>query len=195
MARLISLLLAPRRSWLLVLAVTILISLAGVFTLPVLDRDEARFAQATVQMLETGDLVRIRFLDEDRHKKPVGIHWIQAAAVTAGNWISGALDGRPDVFHAVGYSGNGVGPSYLAGKILASLALEQKDEWSQCGLVRPLGRDFPPEPMRYFGAKLVRRAIARTDAAADAGRPPGPLTRYLAGFAPAGLSPFKGQKS
>lgn len=94
MARLISLLLAPRRSWLLVLAVTILISLAGVFTLPVLDRDEARFAQATVQMLETGDLVRIRFLDEDRHKKPVGIHWIQAAAVTAGNWISGALDGR-----------------------------------------------------------------------------------------------------
>jgi len=107
----------------------------------------------------------------------------------------GALDGRPDVFHAVGYSGNGVGPSYLAGKILASLALEQKDEWSQCGLVRPLGRDFPPEPMRYFGAKLVRRAIARSDAAADAGRPPGRLTRYLAGFAPAGLSPFKGQKT
>ncbi|HJN61827.1 MAG TPA: FAD-binding oxidoreductase [Alphaproteobacteria bacterium] len=107
----------------------------------------------------------------------------------------GALEGRPNVFHAVGYSGNGVGPSYLGGKILASLALEKKDEWSGCGLVRPLGRDFPPEPIRYFGARLVRRALARSDAAADKGRTPGPLTRYLAGFAPAGLSPFKGQKT
>ncbi len=56
-------------------------SLAGVFTLPVLDRDEARFAQATAQMLESGDPVRIRFLDQPRHKKPAGIHWMQAASV------------------------------------------------------------------------------------------------------------------
>ena len=106
----------------------------------------------------------------------------------------GALEGRPNVFYAVGYSGNGVGPSHLGGKILASLVLEKKDEWSECGLVRPLGRDFPPEPIRYFGGQLVRRAVARTDAAADAGRRPGHLTRYLASFAPAGLSPFKGEK-
>jgi glycine/D-amino acid oxidase-like deaminating enzyme len=106
----------------------------------------------------------------------------------------GALEGQPNVFYAVGYSGNGVGPSHLGGKILASLVLEKNDEWSNCGLVRPLGRDFPPEPIRYFGGQLVRRAIARTDAAADAGRRSGPLTRYLAGFAPAGLSPFKGEK-
>ena len=107
----------------------------------------------------------------------------------------GAQEGQPNVFYAVGYSGNGVGPSYLGGKILASLVLEKKDEWATCGLVRPLGRDFPPEPIRYFGGQLVRRAIAATDAAADANRTPGPLTRYLAGFAPAGLSPFKGEKS
>jgi 4-amino-4-deoxy-L-arabinose transferase-like glycosyltransferase len=56
-------------------------ALAGVFTLPVLDRDEARFAQATAQMLQTGDYVEINFLDEPRHKKPAGIHWLQAAAV------------------------------------------------------------------------------------------------------------------
>ncbi|MCR9130234.1 MAG: glycosyltransferase family 39 protein [Alphaproteobacteria bacterium] len=56
-------------------------ALAGVFTLPVLDRDEARFAQATAQMLQTGDIVEINFLDEPRHKKPAGIHWLQAAAV------------------------------------------------------------------------------------------------------------------
>ncbi len=107
----------------------------------------------------------------------------------------GALEGQPNTFYAVGFSGNGVGPCHVAGKILASLALEKKDEWSSCGLVRPLGRDFPPEPIRYFGGKFVRLAIARTDAAADANRTPDPLTRYLAGFAPAGLSPFKGQKT
>lgn len=55
--------------------------LLGVFTLPVLDRDEARYAQATAQMLQSGDFVRITFLDEDRNKKPVGIHWMQSAAV------------------------------------------------------------------------------------------------------------------
>ncbi len=51
--------------------------------MPPIDRDEARFAQATAQMLETGDLVTIRFLDDERNKKPVGAYWLQAAAVAA----------------------------------------------------------------------------------------------------------------
>jgi 4-amino-4-deoxy-L-arabinose transferase-like glycosyltransferase len=55
----------------------------GLAAIPPLDRDEARFAQATRQMLETGDFVRIRFQDEARNKKPIGIHWLQAAAVAA----------------------------------------------------------------------------------------------------------------
>ena len=59
----------------------ILAGLPGLLFLPVLDRDEARFAQATAQMLETGDAVNIRFQDAPRDKKPVGIHWLQAAAV------------------------------------------------------------------------------------------------------------------
>lgn len=53
----------------------------GIASMPVMDRDEARFAQATRQMLETGDYVFIRFQDEPRNKKPVGIHWLQAASV------------------------------------------------------------------------------------------------------------------
>jgi len=57
--------------------------LPGIAALPPFDRDEARFVQATRQMLETGDFVQIRFQDEPRHKKPVGIHWLQAAAVAA----------------------------------------------------------------------------------------------------------------
>ena len=50
-------------------------------TLPPTDRDEARFVQATKQMLETGDYVDIRFQDAHRYKKPIGIYWLQAAAV------------------------------------------------------------------------------------------------------------------
>ncbi|MBT8473148.1 MAG: glycosyltransferase family 39 protein [Marinicaulis sp.] len=58
------------------------VGFAGAFSMPPLDRDEARFAQATVQMLETGDFVNIRFQDKERNKKPVGIHWLQAASVS-----------------------------------------------------------------------------------------------------------------
>ena len=50
----------------------------GFFTLPPLDRDESRFAQATKQMLETGDFVSIKLQDQPRDKKPVGIYWLQA---------------------------------------------------------------------------------------------------------------------
>ncbi|NVN86194.1 MAG: glycosyltransferase family 39 protein [Rhodopseudomonas sp.] len=55
--------------------------LPGFFTIPPIDRDEARFAQATKQMVETGDFVDIRFQDEVRYKKPVGIYWLQALVV------------------------------------------------------------------------------------------------------------------
>jgi len=56
--------------------------LPGLMRMPVMDRDEARYAQATVQMLETGDFVRINLQDEPRNKKPIGIHWLQAASVS-----------------------------------------------------------------------------------------------------------------
>src|SRR5580698_9601655 len=58
-----------------------LLFLPGFFNIPPIDRDEARFAQATTQMVETGDFVDIRFQDEVRYKKPVGIYWMQAAVV------------------------------------------------------------------------------------------------------------------
>lgn len=60
-----------------------LLALPGVLTMPVMDRDEARFTQASAQMLETGDYVVIRFHDGLRNKKPVGIHWLQTASVAA----------------------------------------------------------------------------------------------------------------
>src|SRR5882757_9125112 len=59
----------------------LLLFLPGFFNIPPIDRDEARFAQATKQMVETGDFVDIRFQDDVRYKKPVGIYWMQAAVV------------------------------------------------------------------------------------------------------------------
>ncbi|XYK80846.1 MAG: ArnT family glycosyltransferase [Labrenzia sp.] len=66
---------------LLLLALALVLFVPGQWTVPPLDRDEPRFTQATKQMLETGDYVDIRFQDQARHKKPVGIYWLQAAAV------------------------------------------------------------------------------------------------------------------
>ncbi|MBJ7406955.1 MAG: glycosyltransferase family 39 protein, partial [Bradyrhizobium sp.] len=61
----------------------LLLFLPGFFTIPPIDRDEARFAQATKQMVESGDYVDIRFQEDVRYKKPIGIYWLQSAAVEA----------------------------------------------------------------------------------------------------------------
>ena len=57
--------------------------LPGLASLPVTDRDEARFAQATRQMLQSGNFIDIRFQDEPRNNKPAAIYWLQAASVAA----------------------------------------------------------------------------------------------------------------
>jgi 4-amino-4-deoxy-L-arabinose transferase-like glycosyltransferase len=69
------------RAVVLMALVSLVFFLPGFFTIPPIDRDEARFAQATKQMVETGDFVDIRFQDDVRYKKPVGIYWLQSAAV------------------------------------------------------------------------------------------------------------------
>ncbi len=60
---------------------SLVIFLPGFTGLPPMDRDEPRFAQASKQMLETHDFISIRFQDEARNKKPVGIYWLQSASV------------------------------------------------------------------------------------------------------------------
>jgi putative aminophosphonate oxidoreductase len=102
-----------------------------------------------------------------------------------------ALDSHPNVFVGVGYSGNGVGPSYVGGRILASLALGKDDEWSTCGLVRARPDGFPPEPIRFVGGNLVKSAIVRKERAEDTGRKPSRIDGWLVRLAPAGLVPNK----
>jgi 4-amino-4-deoxy-L-arabinose transferase-like glycosyltransferase len=69
------------RDMILLTFLVLAMALPGLSGLPVIDRDEARYAQATVQMLESGDFVNIRFQDQARNKKPAGAYWLQAASV------------------------------------------------------------------------------------------------------------------
>jgi putative aminophosphonate oxidoreductase len=98
------------------------------------------------------------------------------------------------VVHGGAYSGNGVGPSHVGGRILASLALRRDDEWSRCGLVRDAPVAFPPEPLRYVGGLAVRAAVVRKEHAEDAGAAAGPVTRALAALAPSGFARRGGRR-
>lgn len=102
--------------------------------------------------------------------------------------LFGPLPTCPDIVYGYGFSGNGLSTTPIAGRILASLALGAKDEWSQCGLVRPAQSWLPPEPFRYVGALMVRAAIKRKDALAYEDREPGYLVRRLAALAPGGIT-------
>ncbi|MDQ6767650.1 MAG: FAD-binding oxidoreductase [Candidatus Eremiobacteraeota bacterium] len=101
--------------------------------------------------------------------------------------LIGALGGREHIHYGIGWSGNGVGPSYVGGRILASLALGRSDEWSQSPLVDRKQRLFPPEPIRFVGGQLVRNAVISKERAENADRRPPWLSVQLAKLAPAGL--------
>jgi 4-amino-4-deoxy-L-arabinose transferase-like glycosyltransferase len=77
-----------RRPYFLLILLCLALYLPGLAALPPIDRDESRFAQASKQMIESGDYVRIEFQNESRAKKPAGIYWLQVAAAK--------LTGRPD---------------------------------------------------------------------------------------------------
>jgi len=90
------------RPYLILTFLCALLYLPGLAAIPPTDRDEARFMQATKQMIETGDYIHIHFQDEPRNKKPAGIHWLQTAAVKiAGQDLSTYWPYRtPSVFAA-----------------------------------------------------------------------------------------------
>ncbi|MPZ37510.1 MAG: glycosyltransferase family 39 protein [Rhizobiales bacterium] len=68
------------RSAIVLVVLALLAFLPGFFQIPPIDRDEARYAQATRQMMETGNYLDIRFQETPRYLQPVGIYWLQAAA-------------------------------------------------------------------------------------------------------------------
>ncbi|WP_347252303.1 hypothetical protein, partial [Legionella sp.] len=67
--------------YLLLTLFSLLLLLPGIVKMPVMDRDEAHFAQASRQMVQTGNYFQIRFQETTRFRKPPGINWLQAASV------------------------------------------------------------------------------------------------------------------
>jgi putative aminophosphonate oxidoreductase len=134
---------------------------------------------------------RMRLIYPSLRASPVAASWTGPIDRTLDGLPFFFALGRPDLICGAGYSGNGVGPSVLGGRVLGSLALGLDDEWARCGLVRAPPRGLPGEPWRYLGGRVVRGAVARKERAQDAGRRPARLDRALARLAPAGLVPVQ----
>ena len=113
-----------------------------------------------------------------------------AGAAISEAW-GGPIDVSPDrlpiigsthggrVHHAYGYSGNGVGPAHLAGRIIAARIGGSDDPVGRLAIVDRPVRRFPPEPIRYLGARVVREALIRRDEVSDRERRPGPIVSLL----------------
>ena len=158
-----------RRGWrgpALAAFVAFLAGLPGLLAVPPLDRDESRFAQATAQMLESRDFVVIRYQEEPRFKKPVGIHWLQAASVSL---VSNPEDREIWAYRI---------PSLL-GAMLAAAACA----WGAAAFFGPLGGPARRRhagddlPALHRGADRQDRRGAMRDHDPGAGRAGPPLRR------------------
>jgi glycine/D-amino acid oxidase-like deaminating enzyme len=85
------------------------------------------------------------------------------------------------IHYALGYSGHGVGPSWLAGRVLASLVNESDDEWTRLPLVERRVSRVPREPVRRVGGGLIRAAILSLEEAEEHGRRSSPVAKAVAG--------------
>ncbi|MEL7480621.1 MAG: glycosyltransferase family 39 protein [Pseudomonadota bacterium] len=135
------------KAWGLLAALTFVAAVPGVAYIPALDRDESRFAQASKQMLETGNLIEIRYQDEGRNKKPAGIHWMQAGA-------TGMMS----------EAGAGAIWSYRLPSLIGAVAATLLTFW--CGIVL-VGRRAAFVGAALFGSGLLLTSeahIAKTDA-------------------------------
>ncbi len=83
-------------------------------------------------------------------------------------------------FAAFGYTGNGVGPSQMIGRSLASLALGRRDRAARLPLIEPAPGAVPPEPLRWLGGSVIRRALLAKEGAEEMGREPSLASRAIA---------------
>ncbi len=83
-------------------------------------------------------------------------------------------------FAAAGYTGNGVGPSHMVGRVLASLALDRRDEYSRLPFIDPSPQRVPTEPLHWLGGNVIRRAIMSKERAESEGRSPSTISSALA---------------
>jgi 4-amino-4-deoxy-L-arabinose transferase-like glycosyltransferase len=136
--------------------VLVLLSLAcflpGFASLHPMDRDEPRYAQASKQMLETRDFVDIRFQDEARHKKPVGIYWMQSASVALGEAL-----GVPEARTTIAL--------YRIPSLLGALATVLLTYWAALAFLGRRGAFLAAGFMATSIILMVEARLAKTDAA------------------------------
>ena len=109
--------------------------------------------------------------DAHAHCKYIGFH---------GDASLGSMGAAANVHYGLGFTGGGVGPSHLAGKILSGLALGEDDEFTRLPLVGIEPKKFPPEPLLSPGAAITQAAMVRKDEAEDDGRRANPLVNLVA---------------
>src|ERR1700694_3147199 len=85
-----------------------------------------------------------------------------------------------NLFYALGYTGNGVAPTHLAGQVLSDLVLGRDTDTARLPMVNPAPRLFPRQPFRSWGAAVVRRAMIAKETAEEQGSRPNPLGDQLA---------------
>ncbi|MGH0004600.1 ArnT family glycosyltransferase [Pseudovibrio ascidiaceicola] len=138
------------RDWLapiILLLLCLCLYLPGLMTVPPLDRDEPRFAQASKQMMETGNYVSIHYQELARNKKPIGIYWAQVG-----------------VAKLLGYGERAPIWVYRLPSVIGAIAAVLLTYWA--------GRAFFREQDAFLGALLVGLALifnveahlAKTDA-------------------------------
>src|SRR5687768_13245197 len=133
------------------LVISLACFLPGFGSLQPMDRDEPRFAQASKQMLETGDFVDIRFQDEARHKKPIGIYWIQSATVALAE-----AAGLPDARTTIGL--------YRVPSLVGALATVLLTYWAALAFLARRGAFLAAALMGGSIILMVEARLAKTDA-------------------------------
>lgn len=136
-------------------AVLVLLSLAcflpGFTTLQPMDRDEPRYAQASKQMLETRDFVDVRFQDEARYKKPVGIYWMQSATVAIGEAL-----GIPEARTTIAL--------YRLPSLFGAIATVLLTYWAALAIFSRRGAFLTAALMATCVILMVEARLAKTDA-------------------------------
>jgi hypothetical protein len=94
------------------------------------------------------------------------------------------LRDAPSVLVCAGFSGDGVGPSRLAGEVMAEMVVDGGNAGLPKSLRTVPTAQLPPEPVRYLGGRLVRAAIARKERAEDQSLKPGRVERLLSSLDP-----------
>jgi glycine/D-amino acid oxidase-like deaminating enzyme len=134
------------------------------------DRNDEVFARLQRTFRRTfPQLDRVRFTH----------HWGGPVGITVSflPLFGSLLDGR--LHYGVGYNGHGVAPSHTGGKVLRDKVLGRRSELTELCFVDAVEPTFPPEPLRFVGAALTRRALLRQDAQLDAGRSTGEMDPLL----------------